>query len=896
MTGPVRDVADTRICRLTGADTRAITISQHEIRLAVTCPAATSLRDVLVGRETETRALWRLIEGARAGVSATIMLTGDAGLGKSALLEVAVREHTAGTHLVRCTGSEAESALPFAAVHQLLRPLRHHIDGLPGPQRTALRAVFGLDQAPPDAYLVSLATLTVLTEASAERPVVLAIDDAHWFDEQSADVLTFVLRRLEHERVAVIIATGDHGGRLAGLDEIRLGPLTGEHARALLAAECGDAVPHVADRILADAAGNPLAVVELCRALSADQVRGVEPIPQHLATAGSLTTSLLRRVGRLPEESRRLLLLAAAEHDGELSTVIAAARAADLPPESIGTAAAAGLIATTDHRLRFLPPMLRSVVYHGARTADRQWAHRSVAAVLAEDDPRRVWHRAACAWQVDEQLAAELARVAEHERRAGDHQAAARAWERAAQLTENHEHGVGHLLGAAECSWLSGHSPRAKALLDIAEPATGSAELDARMAYLRGTSAQADGALADSHRQLLDAARPVLRTHRALAEDMLVMAARAAWLGNDTDGLASARDLLGPRNTPVAETAPATLVWPRDLDPVATHALPLGTPPLIIRDVEAGRWQEAEKRALAALRRVPGGQVGTSCLLWALLAWIAAMRGDGERCRELATAALDAGTARRIALGTAVAHRALGLLALGEGKVDQASHHLREAVDDRGSGGHPAVALAALCDLVEALIREGDLGEARQLRERHARLVGQSGTAVHRALAARCRALVAGDDEAPSLFAEALSDHVLPPFEEARTRLLLGSRLRRARRVKDAKVHLHAALIRFDALGAEPWAARSRAELRAAGDPAGGEPVTESEVLAELTPRELQIVQSVAVGMTNRQIAAELFVSPRTISDHLYKLFPKLGISSRHQLRSVVADVDVNGK
>ncbi len=858
-------------------------------------------------------------------------------MGKSAVLDAVIRDHTAGTQLVRAAGSEAESALPFAAVHQLLRPLRHRIDGLPAPQRTALRAVFGLEQAVPDAYLVSLATLTVLTDVARERPVVLAVDDAHWFDSRSADVLTFVARRIEREAVAVIIATGDRGGRFAGLDEIRLGPLDDEHARSLLLAQCGDAVPSVVDRVLAEAAGNPLALLELSRALSADQVRGVEPIPEHLRTTGRLATSLLRLVERLPEQTRHLLLLAAAEHDGELGTVIAAARAAGLPPESIGTAVAKGLIATTDHRLRFHPPMLRSVVYHGASTADRQRAHRSVAAVLGADDPRRVLHRAACAWQVDEPLAEELAQVAGRYLGEGNHQAAARTLERAAQLTGRHEHKISHVVRAAECSWLSGHSPRARALLDLADPTGGSTELRARVAYLRGTATQADGSPADSHRLLLDGARPVLRTHPDLAREMVVMAARAAWLGNDGPALTNALDMLagldrpapagahelpaaagtthnepappdvrespaglGPADRPSEVTSwPAALVWPAELAPARTRSLPLGAPPLVIADIEAGRLSEAENRAHAALRRLPAEQLGTSCLLHALLAWVAATRGDAERCREHATAALDTGTPRRIALGTAVAHRALGLLALGEGKVGQASLHLREAVDDRGPGGHPAVALAALPDLVEALVREGDLGEARQLRERHEQLAVRSGTAVHRALAARCRALVSGDEQAVALFAEALSEHVLPPFEQARTRLLLGSRLRRARRVKDAKVHLHAALTRFDSLGSELWAAHSRSELRAAGDPAGGGPTTEPEVLAELTPRELQIVQSVAEGMTNRQIAAELFVSPRTISDHLYKLFPKLGISSRHQLRelrAVVTHVDVHGK
>ncbi|MCP2257756.1 regulatory protein, luxR family [Streptoalloteichus tenebrarius] len=911
---------------------------------------------MLVGREREQRELAELVTRAVNGRSGALVLRGAAGIGKSALLADLARQAASRVDVLRASGVETEVNLPFAALHQLLRPLLGRLDRLPGPQAAALRATFGLESAPADRFLVALAVLSLLADAAEDRPLLVLVDDAHWLDGASADALLFLARRLDADGIALVLAARDDDARpfpAPGLPELRLGPLTTAAAQRLLAQTMPGTAAAARERLLHEAAGNPLALLELPTALTAEQLQGSAPLPEHLPLSERLHRLFLHRATRLPARTRWMLLLAAAEDGGDLATVLAAGGSSAGGMEALSPAVDVGLISVDGRELRFRHPLVRSALYQAASFPERQSAHLALAAALGEGDDRRVWHRAAAVVGSDDGVAQELAEVAGRARRTGGVAVATSALERAAALASSPRARACWLIQAAECAWSAAEAGRASMLLDRAESMTTEPELRGRAARVRGAITHASSSPATACRVLLEGARLVLRADAMLAGEMLVMAARAAWVGNDPATLTEIAGLVGqidpegvgpagelrqhlgwlgqPRATeggapPEGKGAPhaGLLAWLRGTDPKPwvwpptflphlvddaetaldgheravvllrtrgeAGALPMAVAPLAALQLTTGRWTSAIANATEALALADDtGQLAVACQLRAQLAWLAAARGDFARCRELADAALRGAVPRRIACAVATTHWALGMCALGEGEPARAAALLREVLAPGQPAEHFMVSWLVLPDLVEAWSRAGDHAKARAALQQFEDRVADLDLPRQRGLLRRSAALVATGATAERLFRQALEEPPPSPFEVGRTHLLFGEWLRRSRRVKAGREHLHTALTHFRLLGATPWAERATAELRAAGH-RGAEPVDTTATVSQLTPRELQIVRFAAQGMTNQQIAAQLFLSPRTVGYHLYKVFPKLGVTSRGQLRDLDLD------
>jgi DNA-binding CsgD family transcriptional regulator/Asp-tRNA(Asn)/Glu-tRNA(Gln) amidotransferase C subunit len=864
---------------------------------------------VLRGRDAESELLASCIDALALGESAALIVRGEHGSGRSALLDDVARYAQPSASVLRLNGVPAESSLPFAAVHQLLRPLARWSGGLPDPQAAAIQTVLGLDGAAFDVYRISLGVLTLLSRISRERPALVLVDDADQLDRQSAGTLAFVTRRLACEPVAVVIATLNEDeipearDDWTGLPEITLSPLTADDAALLVTDKYPDMARPVLDRVVAEAAGNPLVLMELCRALPPDVFAGDAAMPPYLAPKGRMGRALAARIEWLAPESQQILLLIAADTTGVLSVVLRAARALGLDESALSSLIAARVVVVEQGEVRFNPPVMRAVSYNASPLPMRLRAHQALAEALAHDRAHQVWHQAECALDVDETLAGDVARIAARYRQAGDAASAADLLQRAAVLTAIPARRAGHLVEAAECAWQADARQRAGILLDSAALIAESDEHVARIARLRALREQHAGSLARAYQILLEGAEPILASHPDLADQMLATAQSTAWLRDDQAGLSKAADMRAGLLAAAPEShgeltgrlCPNSLSGAGPQGRVAESGATsfMTGLPRLITDIEAGHWGRAEREIGTVMSSPRHGDQpdNPTCLCYALLAWVCAMRGQAERCLHYASATLEAASSRQLSLAMTLAQWAAGLLALGEGRIDDAVRQLRDVVSGGVPARHAAVAAAAASDLLEALVRAGDYPDAWQLLDQFDNGLSPLRDRMDRGLVLRCRALVAGPDSG-RLFAEALCRPGLPPFEVARTQLVYGEWLRRNRKVKAARVQLHAALDCFKLLGAEPWSARCRTELRAAGLRAGEREAEVRLGLAQLTSRELQIIRSVAAGKTNRQVAAELFISPRTVSDHLYKLFPKIGISSRHELRRFHLDLN----
>jgi DNA-binding CsgD family transcriptional regulator len=844
---------------------------------------------VLHGRDREREAARVLVEAAAAGRGGVLVVRGERGSGRTALLDEAATAPVG--CVLRVTGVPAEAELSFAAVHRLLHPLRHRLDRLPDPQRAALRVVLGWEHRDFDPFRIALGVLTLLSDEAAQAPLLVTVDDAEHLDRASTEVFGFVARRVAAERVAVLVATADTGrDDWADLPTLRLRPLHRKAARQVVEDVCPEVTDEVADRLIHDAAGNPLLLHELCAALPHGVRHHRQAAPEHLAPAGRLGRALADRVAALPAGSRTALLVVAAEDGGALTAVLGASRALGADGDALTPLVARGLVVVEGGRVRCHPPALRSVVYLAQPLPARVRAHRALAEVLAGDPARRVRHLAECTLEVDEELAKEVAAVGERAGAAGDAVAAAKLLQQAAQLTGDAPTRAAHLVDAAVCLWTAGDPGQALDLIELAGPQVEGVGPVAGIALVRLLAGLVgDTPPAAAHRALLDTARPLLDSRPRPAEQLLAAAAYAAWLAGDPVGVRAADDLRAAREPTgehtcylgdVSEFVPA----------VPGPASFVGDVAALVDDVEAGRWARAETAATALLHTAADNDhLNAACLANAVLAWLAAMRGQAERCARHAESALAVAEPHGVALAGALATWATGLLALGEGRIDDAVQHLRTVVADRTPRAHPAVALAAVADLLESMVRDADYAGAWALVHEFDLERAGLRRQFRGALALRCRALVAGRDGGP-LFEKALRQPGVPQFEVARTQLVYGEWLRRHREVRAARGRLRAALDVFDRLGCLSWAERCRAELRASGAPSGPPRVEDRVDLADLTPREREIVRTVITGKTNREVAAELFISPRTVGDHLHKLYSKLGISSRHELRFLFTD------
>ncbi|MFC8528528.1 AAA family ATPase [Nocardia sp. NPDC057227] len=874
----------------------------------------------LLGRAAELARIDALLAAARAGRSGALVLRGEAGIGKTALLEYAA---AAGLPTVRGAGIESEAELPFAALHLLVRGA--DLGALPPRQRAALDGAFGLaEQDPADRMLIGLAVLSLLAEEAADGPLLCLVDDAHWLDRATAETLLFAARRLDADGVALIFATraGDDDFPAPGLPELPVGALPPEVAAALLDAGHSGLAPAVRYRALVESAGNPLALLELPALLAAETPGTApdQPLPQRLRQA------FHGQVAPLPAATRTLLLVAAAAAAADLGTVLRAGAALRAGPEDLTPAERAGLVRTGTAGVVFRHPLLRSAVYQGAPLPERLAAHRALAAAATgpENADIRAWHLAAAATGPDEAVAAALADTAERARRRSGYHGAVAAYERAAALSVDDAARARRLLPAAETAAEAG-------LLDLArrsaERAAAVAAPDpatlARLDVVRGLAEFGAGRPAAAHRLLLGAAAG---SEPARAARILIQAAHPAWYLGDPEITAVAAafaELTLPEGDPVAPIAgyilPALRTTytvdlrdaaaaarrlgadsPRDLVQLCGAGLVVGqdeqvgelAAELIAECREQGRIAllppllffraEAElflgNRAEAAVAGAEGLRIARDAGLgqWvsqhhAFRAYLAALTGDEVEC--LAAVAEVGGA---LAPGATWADAALGVLELGLGRVASALHRLIALTS--GPVRHHVAAVRALPDVVEAAVRLGEPERAGDAVERLAEWARRGGQPWVAALEQRCRALRTGDERH---FRAAL-ELGARPLEQARTRLLYGEWLRRTKRKTEARAQLEPAAEAFERAGATPWAARARTELAALGG--GAAPAAGPGPVARLTPQELQIVRLAARGLSNRDIAAQLFLSPRTVGHHLYKAYPKLGVAARGEL------------
>ncbi|WP_246211279.1 helix-turn-helix transcriptional regulator [Phytoactinopolyspora alkaliphila] len=903
---------------------------------------------MLHGRVAEAAEIARVLATAAAGHGTALVIRGEAGIGKSALLDHVARS-ASHMRVLRAGCVESEAGMPYAALHLLLRPALDRIDGLPEPQAAALRAAFGLSgTVVPDQRLVGYAITTLLSRLATERPLVCLIDDAHGLDRESAGALALAARRLHTEAAAMVFAADDEcpGFPATGLRELRLERLDGNAARELLARCPSELSAHTRERILDESDGNPMALLELAAALSPRQRFGHLP-PEviglgALPVRGDAYAPFTSRIGRLPPSTRTLLGAVAADGRGELTVILHAAHSLGTSIDDLAVAERARLVVVADGRVGFRHPLIRPAAYHGVTITSRVVAHTALAQAYEAfgDEPASVWHRAAAATGPDERVAEHLEQLAEC--RPADHgrSVAAAAYQCAAELSSSMPNRGRRLAAAAVAASASGDLRRAAALADQALSMTGDDGVLARLAMIRAAAEAEAGLLRDAAWILLQGAAVVAEAAPDLAAAMLMTAARHAWAcdyrealglaatrvavlrtsdtvrvcaagirglaglaGHDAArGMASLRRMIlaaadGRPSLPIEvrlHVAEAALLvgddgTARDLltrlvatcraqgrDDVLPHVLGL----LAQAQLFLGLHQEARisgEQALEIARRTGIRQLPGQ--VHATLSRIAAVEGDEENSRDLAQRALSEGptSIRQWAVGSRA------LLDLGLGRAEEAMERLSEDAP----GWRTVVGPALLADTVEACARSGHRSAARVPLERLDEAATHSGTEWIRAVALRCHAMTSDDGAAGDLFAQAVFLHrqaPTRPFEQARTELAYGEWLRRSRRRTDARVYLRSALGIFDRIGAAPWTDRARAELRATGESRPQPRGEEVGGLATLTAQERMVTQLAATGLSNQEIAVRMSISPRTVGYHLYKAYPKLGITKRIEL------------
>jgi DNA-binding CsgD family transcriptional regulator len=734
--------------------------------------------------------------------------------------------------------------------------------------------------------------------------------------------------------------------RAAGLPELRLTALPQDAARELLRERlAADASPAAVEWLLEQASGNPLALMELPELLSRDQLKGEEALGETLPRATSVEQAFLERIDALQPPARTLLLLAAADGTGDRGTNARAAAELDVDPLALAEAEAAGLVRVDSGGVRFRHPLVRSAVYRGSGFAARERVHRALAAVLDQPDDadRRAWHLASATVGPDADVADELERSAMRARLRGGHAAAAAALRRAAELSVDEESEGRRLVAAASAAWQAGRPEHATALLDWASPLVSEPRLRAELDHLRGVIELRCGSLLDSCETLLAGAAKIAELDIGKALVMLFDGANAAvdaghyarvaeagqraaalprgdepkvaFLADLLIGVGSLIEGKTAREVPLVLDVvaraddfpePRWLTWasvgasaagdlPREIE-LLRHATALARASgavdmltivlnaVAVEGVVAGRFGVAAEAAEGLRLAREAGLPNVATYHLAVQAWFAAINGREEDCRAAAAEASKPARANGVGLAHSLAEWAVALLDLNAGRAEEAAARL-EAMSAAPPGiGHPYVALVATPDLVEALVRAGREADARAALAPLDGFAQPDGPTWARALAARCRALVADQPEAAGrAFAEAVRLHSegLRPFDLARTNLLFGEHLRRRGQRRESREHLRAALDVFESLEAVPWAERARAELRASGETARKR---DPSTLSQLTPQELQISRLVGEGMSNKEVAAHLFLSPRTIDYHLRKVFTKLQISSRAEL------------
>lgn len=917
-----------------------------------------TIEPMLVGRGDEQGRIDALIEHARSGVSGALILRGEPGIGKSALLRYAT-DRADGMTVLSATGIEAESELPFSGLSELLHPVLELMPEMPPPQAAALAGALALGPpTEPEPFAVSAATLSLLALAAEPQPVLAVVDDAQWLDHASRDALLFAVRRLHADPILVLLAVRDGEPvefRPPGIPELIIDGIDRAACFRLMEGSGGSRPSAaVAERVHTATQGNPLAILETVQLLSHAQLAGIEPVADPLPTGPGIQQSFQRRIAVMPDKTRQALLLVAASQSGSIEEVRQAAVGSGVEFSALDAAEVAGLTQNDGLRIQFRHPLMRAAVYYGAPAPERRKAHAALAAILV--DPRslvsRAWHLAATAQGEDEAVARVLELAALEARRRSGLAAASRAFERAAYLSPDAEQRARRLQEAGDDAYIGGESERGIRLLDDALALAQRADLRACIMHSRARAEMWTGSPAAARRILLAAADLIEIGDPANATLMLVDAATTAYQEGDPGAefeqtvqeavrVAERAYQVGLRAGGQPEAAAAgaygkaLLAFRRDrqnayallvqsLDAIdereslqlavqlinsaasflyyeefdrmrgplerliaaaraasAPGALPYALGHLSELDFRTGRWPQAYAEASEAVALATELDHRFS-LIYALacLSWIEAARGLEADCRaHLAQLMTVSDHARTIVGGYGA--RIRGLLDLGYGRNDDAIKNLKPLFELLCSTTAAVPFLFQEApDLIEAYVHTGRRAEAeRALTTFQGQTEGTPGS-WPLAAAARCRGLIDEDFEPAFARAFALHEQTTMPFECARTQLCYGERLRRSKRRSEARGQLHAALSTFERLGAEPWADRARNELRATGETIR----RDNRASDDLTLQELQVALKVAEGATNREAAAALFLSPKTVEAHLSRIYSKLGVRSRTEL------------
>ncbi len=873
------------------------------------------------------------------------MLRGDPGVGKTALLDYLV-DRAGECRVVRAVGVQSEMELAFAGLHQLCGAFLHRVERLPPPQRTALRTALGLGEGPPpDRFLVGLAVLTLLSEAAEERPVVCVVDDEQWFDRASALVLGFVARRLAADPVGLVFAARVPSADLAGVPELHLGGLQHEDAQELLdSALAAPLDARVRDLIVVEAQGNPLALLELPRSLTPTEFAGGFALPSAKPLSRRLEEAFRRQLEALPAPARRLLQLAAADPSGDPVLVWRAAEGLGIAVSAAGPAVEAGLV-TSDIRVHFRHPLVRSAAYHSASPEFRRAVHRALAEATdpTADPDRRAWHRAQATAGPDEDVAAELERSSHRAQARGGLAAAAAFLERAVQLTADPVRRAQRALAAARATMAAGAFGRARELLDTAEagPLTerASAQADllrAEIAFVSGLGDDAPALLLKAAERLepldLDLARVTYlnawmaasfagrmvgagsmdEVSRAAAALPAAAHPRPVDLLLDglarlfTEGRAAAAPILRHAATRFATEnlareeglrygwMAAALVWDDD----AAHAiqeretrlaraagaldhLPLALVALAMSEAWRGNFATAASLIAEtdAIREITANHLAPYTAMF-----LAALRGDPAEVAPLVDAALAEAQAGGQGAAITYANWVSAILNNGLGRYADAFAAGRRAVEDE----HLYVSMWALPELVEAAVRTGETRAAARAVELLSATTRTGGSEFGLGLEARSRALLGerGNREESYRQAVDLLGRAGIRTELARTHLLYGEWLRRENRRGEARVQLRRAHEMLETIGMRAFADRARHELVATGETVRRRTV---DTARTLTAREQLIAGLAAEGMTNAEIGAQLFLSARTVEWHLRRIFTKLGVGRRRELRRALS-------
>ena len=915
--------------------------------MSVSSPPAASLE--LIGRANETQRLDAVLDRLREGGDALVIL-GEAGIGKSALLNRAGdRASRLGARVLSIVGVESEAELAFAGLHQLLRPISRRIASLPDPQRQALDAAFGVadEVEQPDPFRVALAAFQLVSGAADSSPLILIVDDAQWIDRSTLEVLAFIARRLENEPAALVAAVRE--GFATPLEEARLpivqlASLDEADAAELLDRNAPDLAPSLRARVLEEAAGNPLGIIELAHAapLVGDSHELLSRSPVTLTAR--LERAFAARLDGLPEPTRLVLLAAALGSGASLDEVLAAAsRLQDEPitPAAVDAAAAVGLVALDGTEVRFGHPLMRSAVQQAAAPGQVLAMYEALARVVADPD-RQLWHRAMATLGYDEEVAAALEAYADAARRRGAVTVAAAALERAASLTADPHRRGDRLVRAAALAYDLGLVDVVRRLLQQAEPLDVGSLESARRTWLQEMVTGDVWLETGATKTFVTIARQMVDGGDSdMALRSLVPIAHRCWWTRPQNRtrqyLVDAAERVGvpdedPRLLVVIALAHPEVTGPSVLRRVAQTQLyevtdPVSAMNLGIAAEKAGDFATGARflaRAVARLREQ--GRFGMLTQALVHYAWAATWADDweaaataaaegarlagesrqpqfgltGELIASLATAlrgnerdaeAMVAGPeqtllAMKAGPLLAPAHLARGASALGDGRHDDAFRELWPIFDENDPAFHRFMRWPAVLDLVEAGGRGDHAEQVSEVTDELERIAQRSEPPILRAGLTCARPLMAGDEQAEPLFLTALAQDLnAHPFLRARTLFSFGRWLRRQRRSADSRGPLREAIHLFDALRATRWSERARQELRATGEEIG--PRT-PDARDRLTAQELQIAQLAADGLSNREIGERLFLSHRTIGSHLYRIFPKLGITARGQLRAAL--------